>query len=75
TGIDAQGRKQYHEGDQLGELPTLDEGEACDKTSNHFMGWTSDAGFQKRDYAPSFVTSSTPVTDGMTLRAVWAKEQ
>lgn len=76
TGIDDQGRKQYHEGDQLGELPTLDEDDACDATSKHFMGWTSDAGFQKRAAPPSsFVSASTPATDGMILRAVWARAQ
>lgn len=76
TGIDAQGRKQYHEGDQLGTLPTLTSAVACDATSTTFMGWTSDAGFQKRAAPPSsFVTPSTTVTGDMTLRAVWARAQ
>lgn len=76
AGIDAQGRKQYHEGDQLGTLPTLTSLEACDASSNHFMGWTSDAGFQKRAAPPSsFVSASTTVNGDMTLRAVWAREE
>lgn len=73
-GFDAQGKKEYYTGETLGALPTLTD--ACDATSTTFMGWTSDAGFQKRAAPPSsFVTPTTPVTGNMTLRAVWARAQ
>lgn len=75
-GFDAQGKKEYYTGETLGTLPTLTSDDACDAGSNHFMGWTSDAGFQKRAAPPSsFVSASTPATDGMILRAVWARAQ
>lgn len=74
-GFDAQGKKEYYTGETLGTLPTLTSSEACDETSNTFMGWTSDTGFQKRAAAPSFVTSTTTVTGNMTLRAVWARAE
>lgn len=74
-GFDAQGQKQYYSDETLGTLPTLNSGVACDETSTTFMGWTTEQITTKRDYAPDFVTPSTPVTPNMTLRAVWAKEE
>ncbi len=75
-GFGADGKKEYYTGETLGALPTLTSDDACDAGSKHFMGWTSDAGFQKRAAPPSsFVSASTPATDGMILRAVWARAQ
>lgn len=48
---------------------------SCDATSTTFMGWTSDASFQKRSNAPSFITDDTAITGDLELRAVWARAE
>lgn len=49
--------------------------ESCDNNSTHFMGWTTDKSFQKRETAPSYVADGTAINSNMELRAVWAAEQ
>ncbi|MCQ2328611.1 MAG: InlB B-repeat-containing protein [Paludibacteraceae bacterium] len=49
--------------------------ESCDNNSPHFMGWTTEESFQKRDNAPSYVDDGTAINGNMTVRAVWAAEQ
>lgn len=75
-GFDENGQKDYVSGATLGELPTLTSAEACDASSNHFMGWyAGDPIREKQQDPPTCVTSSTTVNGDMTLRAVWAREQ
>ena len=49
--------------------------ESCDNNSTHFMGWTTEESFQKRDNAPSYVADGTAINGNMTVRAVWAAEE
>ncbi|MBQ0153998.1 MAG: bacterial Ig-like domain-containing protein [Bacteroidales bacterium] len=49
--------------------------ESCDNSSTHFMGWTTDEAFQKRETKPSYVADNDAINDNMTVRAVWAAEE
>ena len=49
--------------------------ESCDNSSTHFMGWTTEESFQKRETAPPYVADNDAINDNMTVRAVWAAEE
>lgn len=56
-------------------LPTLTEADACDPHSRTFVGWMIGTIDGKQQSAPAMVSASTPVTEAMTLNAVWAEEK
>lgn len=67
--------KNIRSGEQIGTLPTLDASVSCDPHSKTFVGWMIGTIDGKQQSAPAMVSASTPVTEPMTLNAVWAMKE
>lgn len=67
------GTREVYDGDAIGTLPVLTDGDACDLTSTTFMGWTEDVISDKTDIEPTMISASTTITTNKTYNAVWAK--
>ena len=67
------GTREVYDGEEVGALPVLASGDACDLTSTTFMGWTEETISTAQADAPTMITAETTITADKTYNAVWAK--